>query len=309
MDSHKIFRECMNKPRPIVTQINQRFPTCVFWKKARKQLKLWALVLLLGSSTFATENAGVGLDPALHPPGGRIEFNRKCANEDPYRVKAYARMESHHERARAVVAILVGYPAAGGEAIRLDVRLQRLKIDGGSAWQNQSYTIRLLASSDSSDWAGPEIGSFHSDQKGPQPFRTGEAGTADWITFIEPGEKAEGAERFYHHSPGLGFTMTELGVDTPDDEFSLALQVRTEQSGETIRLPGPRVRVPERVWAMSPPDLQPLGLLETLDWTEEGSLPRTLYRAWKYRQCIEERRAAKRFLGQHSLSIQIDKRL
>ena len=60
---------------------------------------------------------------------------------------------------------------------------------------------------------------------------------------------------------------------------------------------GPLVRIPERVWSMEPPDPRPLGLLETLDPTEEGGLPRFLGRAWKYRKCIGERRAAKRFLG------------
>ena len=29
-------------------------------------------------------------DPMLHAPGGRIVFNRMCADEEPYQVKAYA---------------------------------------------------------------------------------------------------------------------------------------------------------------------------------------------------------------------------
>ena len=41
-------------------------------------------------------------------------------------------------------------------------------------------------------------------------------------------------------------------------------------------------------------------LLETLNPVQEGGLFRTLGRAWKYRKCIEERRAAKRFLGPYT---------
>ncbi len=252
--------------------------------------------LLMASGACATEPAGSGSDPALHPPEGRIGFEQKCADEEPHRVRAYARMESSDGRARAVVVVLAGYPAEGGEAVRIDVRLQRLKIDGGRAWRNAPYTIRLLANSASSELEGPEIGSFLSHGKGLQSFRTGEAGTADWITFLEPDEEADGAEKFYHEGPDLGFDAADLGVDGPDDEIGLALDIRNRKNGEIIRLPGPLVRVPERVWTMSPPDLRPLGLLEMLDPTVEGGLPRFLHRAWKYRKCIEERRDAKRYL-------------
>ena len=48
-----------------------------------------AAALLLANwagATHATEPV-FDLDPMLHAPGGRIVFNRKCADEEPYRVK------------------------------------------------------------------------------------------------------------------------------------------------------------------------------------------------------------------------------
>ncbi|MDE0097951.1 MAG: hypothetical protein OXN16_15030 [Gammaproteobacteria bacterium] len=261
-------------------------------------------VMLLGGIACTAEPAGPetgsGPEPALHPPGGRIGFTRKCADEESHRVGAYARMESTDGRVRAVAAVFVGYPAEGGDALRVEVWLQRLRIDGGESWRNVSWTIRLLAGSDSLEREGPEMDGFLSHERGPQEFRTGDNGTVDWITFVEPGEEVDGAEPFYHEGPDLGFALADLGVDGPNDEFRLGLEIRNRNNGETIRLPAPLVRVPERVWAMESPDPRPLGLLGTLDPREEGGLPRFLGRAWKYRKCIEERRAAKRFLGPYA---------
>ena len=177
---------------------------------------------------------------------------------------------------RAVAAVLVGYPAEGGNAIRIEVWLQRLKIDGGVEWRNTPWTIWLLAESGSLELEGPEMDSFLSHEQGPQDFRIGDNGTVDWITFVEPGEETDGTEDFYHEGPDLGFALADLGVDGPDDEFRLGLEIRNRENGETIRLPGSLVRVPERVWIMSPPDLKPLGLLETLDPSKEGGLARSL---------------------------------
>ena len=257
-------------------------------------------VLLLGSGACSTERAGSGSGPdfVLHPPGGRIEFSRRCADEDAFRVKAYARMESPGGRARAVAAVLAGFPAEGGGSVRVDVRLQRLRIDGGEGWRNASYTIRLLAHGGSSELEGPAVGDFLENEEW-RNFRMDGTGRADWITFVEPGEEADGAEDFHNESPDLGFEARDLGVKGPDGEFGLGLEIRNRANGEVLVLHGPLVRIPERVWAMDPPAPRPLGLLETLDPAEEGGLPRFLGRAWKYRKCIGERRAAKRFLGRY----------
>ncbi len=257
------------------------------------------LLLIIGACSTERAGSGSGPEPVLHPPGGRIEFSRRCADEDAFRVKAYARMESPGGWARAVAAVLVGFPAEGGDAVQVEVRLQRLKIDGGAGWQNASYTVLLLARGGSSELEGPAAGSYLEHEKGRREFRADGSGRADWITFVEPGEEADGAEDFYNESPDLGFEARDLGVKGPDGEFGLGLEIRNRANGEVLRLHGPLVRIPERVWAMDPPAPRPLGLLETLDPAEEGGLPRFLGRAWKYRKCIGERRAAKRFLGRY----------
>ena len=131
-------------------------------------------------------------------------------------------------------------------------------------------------------------------------FRTGEAGTADWITFVEPEDRAESSDRFHRFGPALDFKARDLEVEGPQDEFDLALMLQNEANGQTLELWGPRVRVPERIWTMNPPTPKILGLVQMLNPSQEGGLFSTLGRAWKYRKCIEERKAAKRFLGPYT---------
>ena len=266
------------------------------------------LAILLANGACATQTAApiFDPDPVLHPPGRRIVFNRMCADEEPYRVKAYARMESHDGRARAVAAVLPGYRAVGGKTVFVDVRLQRLKLDGGPEWRNTTYTIRLVARSALGVLEGIEFGSYVEDRVGERRFRTGGSGTADWMTFVEPGDEEKDFGRFYRHAPELGFKAPDLGVERPRDEFDLALILRNQSTGRTLELPGPRVRIPERLWAMSPPTPRALGLLATLNPTQEGGLFDVLGRSWKYRECIEERRVAKRFLGPYAHSARSD---
>ena len=245
-------------------------------------------------------------DPTLHAPGGRIVFNRMCADEEPYQVKAYARMESPDGWARAVAAVLAGYRATGGKTVFVDVRIQRLKLEAGTHWRNANYTIRLTARSEHAMVEGSEVGGYVEDAKGEVRFGTDGSGSADWITFVEPDDEGENFERFHRFAPELDFTDGELRVNGPQDEFDLTLILRNETNGRTLELPGPRVRIPERIWALKPPVPETLGLLETLNPAQEGGLFNFLGRAWKYRKCIEERRAAKRFLGAYTTAARAD---
>ena len=243
-------------------------------------------------------------DPILHAPGGRIVFNRMCADEEPYRVKAYARMESPDGRARAVAAVLAGYRATGGRTVFVDVRIQRLKLDAGDSWRDVEYAIRITGRSARTAFDGPMVGSYIGGAQGQEPasgrFGTDESGATDWITFVEPDDRTGNADNFHYVGPELSIKAPSLGVDGPQDEFDLALTLRNDANGRTMELRGPRVRIPERVWAMDPPTPKALGLLETLNPAQEGGMFDFLGRAWKYRECIEERRTAKGFLGPYA---------
>ena len=273
--------------------------------RKRRNAVVLAIVLANTACAETPTSPAFDPDPMLHPPGGRIVFNRMCADEDPYRVKAYAWMESQDGRARAVAAVLAGYRPTGGKTAHIDVRIQRLKLNAGKEWRNADYALRLTGRSARRVLEGPMVGSYVGGPHGQMPvsrrLSTDEAGTADWIRFVEPEDRAEDSDRFHYFGPELDLKAPDLEVEGPQDEFELALTLRNEASGQTLELPGPRVRVPERIWAMNPPPApQVLGLAETLNPSQEGGLFATLGRAWKYRKCIEERKTAKRFLGPYA---------
>ena len=215
----------------------------------------FAAALLLAAQACATRATDpiFDPDPVLHPPGGRIVFNRMCADEEPYQVKAYARMESDDGRGRVVAAVLAGYRATGGATVHVDVRIQRLKLAAGKEWEAADYTIRLTARSARAVLEGREVGTYVEDAKGLKRFSTDAAGRADWMTFVEPDDEDADSERFHRFGPELGFKAPSLDVRGPLDEFDLALTLRNEANGRILELRGPRVRVPERVWAMNPP--------------------------------------------------------
>ena len=261
---------------------------------------LLVLFLAIGACAAPSATPIFETDPALHQPGGRIVFNRMCADEEPYRVKAYARMESSDGRARAVVAVLAGYRATGRKTIFVDIRIQRLKLNAGKHWENANYTIRLAARSKHAMVKGSEVGGYTEGGKGEVSFITDDFGTADWITFVETGDEGKGFERFHRFGPELSFTNQEVGARGPQDEFDLTLILRNGTNGRILELQGPRVRIPERIWDLEPPVPGTLGLLGMLNPAQEGGLFSVLGQGWKYRNCIKERRAAKRFLGAYT---------
>ena len=114
-------------------------------------------------------------------------------------------------------------------------------------------------------------------------------GSRSWSPKTEP-RVPTASHRF---GPALDFKARDLEVEGPQDEFDLALMLQNEANGQTLELWGPRVRVPERIWTMNPPTPKILGLVQMLNPSQEGGLFSTLGRAWKYRKCIEERKAAK----------------
>ena len=263
-----------------------------------------AIALTIAACEKNATRSAFEADPVVHPAAGRVVFNRMCADENPYSVQAYAQMASADGRAQAVVAYQAGYRATGGETVYIELRLHRLKLNAGTGWENAVYTIRLTGSAGEHVVEGEKARRYLDHPYGQEPvyrtFRADATGAADWITFIEPDDRHDDADRFHRMGPELDFRARDLQVDSPQQEIDLTLTLENDANGVTLELQGPRLRVPERLWSMTPPTPQTLGLAKTLNPLQEGGLFDTLGRAWKYRQCIEERRAAKRALGAYT---------
>ena len=66
------------------------------------------------------------------------------------------------------------------------------------------------------------------------------------------------------------------------------------ETADAVRLAGPTIRIPDRIWLKRPPRPKALGLIAILNPFEPGGLWQRLARGTKYQGCIEERRSAKR---------------
>ena len=66
---------------------------------------------------------GQEIEPIVHLAGGHIEFNRSCADEEPYTTRAYTLMDSGDGRASALVTVIAGYLPSTGTRVVVGVEL------------------------------------------------------------------------------------------------------------------------------------------------------------------------------------------
>ena len=258
------------------------------------------LALALAHSACATDGAHTRRSHAQHSAATE-RFDGPCADEEPYRVKAYAELAAHAGRARAVVAVTAGYRATGGRTVFIETRLERLKLSAGESWGSAPYTLTLVAthagrtarSETATTYTGGPIG----QEPGRYRFAADARGRSDWIRLLERTERPEGDPLVYHVAPDLSITAHALGVRGANASVGLALEATNATTGETLVLNGAKIRIPERIWTLVPPTPKTLGLGEALNPAEEGGVFAWLGRAWKYRDCPEARRAAKAALG------------
>ena len=88
-------------------------------------------------------------------------------------------------------------------------------------------------------------------------------------------------------------TAAELALSDSAREVTLDLVLTQLEPAEAIRLPGPTLWIPDRIWHERPPKPKTLGLLQALNPFEEGGIWQWFRRGTKYAGCIEERKAVK----------------
>ena len=211
------------------------------------------LALLLANGACATSPAEPVFepDPVLHPPVGRIVFTA-CVQT---KIRTGSRRTLGWSRRRPSARGGGGAGGIPGNG-RQDRPYRRAdtatEAGRGEGVANADYTIRIEARSARVVVKGRKVGSYDDDTTGKERFSTDEAGTADGSRSWSPRTKTRTrvASTLWtgagHQGPG------SRGGGTAD-EFDLALMLQNEANGQTLELSGPRVRIPERIWAMNPP--------------------------------------------------------
>ena len=242
-------------------------------------------------------HAGKAQDPIVHDAATVVLFHRKCADAEPFRVEAYAALHSEDGRARALAKFYARRDAVQREAIFVGMRLVALELQAGPDWADAPYAVQLEARSSEREVVGPDHTTYSAT---PEPgmgeqraFRTDAQARMEWLDFVEPTEPEGETNRAYNWSPMLETTATELGLNESDRRALLGLTLTHGETGDEIRLTGPALRVPDRVWHRTPPKPRKLGLFGMLNPFDKGSVWAALGNAARYGRCVDERRYAK----------------
>ena len=263
-----------------------------------------ALALASGSSgDNALPDAEVR-ESIVHKAGTEVGFHRQCADADPYRVQAYASLQSEDGRARALARFYARRDAVRREEIFVGMSLVAMELEAGPEWGDTPYAIRLHASSSTAQVTGHDYTEYSAN---PAPgmgeqrmFRTDARGSMAWLDFVEPTEPDRKTDRAYNWSPELEATATKLGLHDSDRRVLLGLTLTHGETSAEIRLTGPALWVPDRLWNEIPPEPRTLGLFGMLNPFDEGSVWSWLSNAARYGHCVNERRYAKHWFSETS---------
>ena len=195
-----------------------------------------------------------------------IQFERHCADAEAYRVQAYAELESEDGLARALVLAYARHDAVR----RDDVFIGRAgEANAGAAW-----AMRMEARSASGGYVGAEHPAYDANpargEGERRAFRADASGALDWLDFTEPDD--EGDRGIYPHnwSPEMETTAAALRLSDVHGDLALDLVLTQVHSGESLRLPGPMLWLPDRIWHERAPKPKTLGLLAALSPFQRG---------------------------------------
>lgn len=252
-------------------------------------------VRLLGACLLAPAAAFADGIP-LFGAGQTMTFDHLCSETrqaTPASHGAYALFEA--PEALALGELRVGFirGASGVEGFGLGL----LNLDAGpfSGWAGEGAALALEAGRAGSeetargDWAPAFLESEPGAPPSAKPFAVDAGGRMAWENFAEP-DRGGDASRAYRFLERLDLDAARL--PDPSARYIVSLLIRNERSGEIVRLTGPQVTAPAPL-ELDQPEFRRLGLLATLNPFEEGGLVRWVRDGFRYRSCIDVRRAAR----------------
>ena len=229
-------------------------------------------------------------------PMQTVRFEHRCADAEPHQVQAYAELSSNDGCARALVLVYVRRDAVHGRELVIGARLVAIRLEAASA--GTKWLVSLEAHTES----GRHMGAKHSHyiscpargEGRRRPFRTDGTGVLDWIDYAEPVDGKGNGGYPYNWSPKMEATAATLGMNNESRNVSLELVLAEADSGNTVRLRGPSIRIPDRFWNECLSEPKTPGLFASLNPFVRNGLWRMLARAARHQECIRERRCAKR---------------
>ena len=242
--------------------------------------------LLTGTSAVASQDI-------VHIPGDILNFESFCAKQEPYSLQEYALLQSPDKKSQAVVAVSFTHRVGTKKDVIMYVSPQVIQLDLGPEYASRDTSLQLIMRKTEteriqSDSVGDYVSTREREEPNLETFRTDEAGKLNWISFVEPIKRGTGEH--VHR-----ILTRELFVVAPKHDGNIGISITAMVGADSVEMIGPTVRIPLELWE-NVPKSQIMGFAQAVNPFNEGSVWRFLFRASKYRKCIEERRFAKTFL-------------
>ena len=256
------------------------------------------MVVALACTAIAASVAGGSGESGVYRASETIHFERHCADAEALRVQAYAELEPEDGLARALVLGYARHDAVRRDDVFIGLRLVALRVRAGETKAGAAWSMRMEARSATGLYVGAQHTHYDAvparGEGERRAFRADASGAFDWFDFTESDD--EGDRGIYPHnwSPEMETTAAVLRLSDAHRHVALDLVLTATDTGEAVRLPGPMLWVPDRIWHERAPKPKTLGFLAALNPFAEGGIWQTLARGTKYRACIEEHGAAKR---------------
>ena len=227
-----------------------------------------------------------------------VRFEHKCADAEPCQVQAYADLGSEEGHARALVLLYARRDTAQRCNIFIGARLVAMRLEAGRISAGSKWSVSVEACTT----AARHIGAKHSHyincpvrgEGRRRAFRTDRTGVLEWLDYPEPVD-GKGSDGYpCNWSPKMETTAAALGMTHEKRKVALDLVLTETDSGNTVRLSGPTICIPDRIWHERPSEQTIAGLFAPLNPLVRGGLWQTLARALRYQGCIRDRRSAKR---------------
>jgi len=234
-----------------------------------------------------------------------LHFKHLCSevdNENPNTYQSYAFFETNKPRALALGHVRAGWVLGGAtrpyvHKKGIGFQLTKMKIESLTQWAGDSFTLSLQITNLKTNETARGFGSktFFSDATSTYPIETNymisQTGQFNWIEFIEPEENKE-KSKVYQFSNRIYVHVDSM--KNLEDEHKLYLILENTKSKQQIHLEGPSLNnIPT---ALNVKQVEParLSLIEILTPGHKGGLFDWFANAFRYKKCIQLRKASKK---------------
>ena len=235
-----------------------------------------------------------------------LRFDHRCAElghgYGAYR-QAYALFEERSPdgryRALVLAKVQVGWIAGppGPNGVSLLIEKKRLALP--PEWYGDTFGLALQLANVQTQRAitGPVFTRYvqvASGQGGEKEYRLSPTGELDWVRFAEPEEIDAQADKEHRHPPELHLYARDIPVR--DGAYALNLVLENTRTSARMTLEGPLVENLFSLLQIEKPQSGVLGFAQAMNPFQQGGVWDSLRTAWRYRNCIQLRKQAKREL-------------